>query len=743
MNRSISPLVRAAVMAGLFVPAAATAQSAAERSLSIGDSGEGEITAQDPTDTYRGQPHDVWTFEAEAGDGVSITMRSDAFDTYLVLLGPDGGVVAEDDDGAGELNSMIMTRIAVSGRYEIAASSYGSGEGAYTLTVERVDPSGLLDPTRAIQITPIAFGDDVEGSLDRSDALYRMRDAFSDTYAFEAEAGTPIDISMQSDAFDTFIALIGPNGSSIATDDDGGQGVNSHLQTTATADGTYRIVATSFSGDITGPYTLSLRNEHRSPTEGATELATGASTSVAIAGGTGAAWFEGSVGEPMLLHVEGEGQVYVEAYDTAGAMAGYGDTSSGQRVFRVAPTADGPVVATLSSWEMQDGAISLRLEPEPPMTIEPGRLRVGRSAEGEFTETDARSTEGAGFVDVYTLELEPGDEVTVSATGAGAMPTLRVVSPLAETLWNDGTMPFSGTSSRQVIRASVGGQYLITVSSWATGETYTLEVIDGVEPAAEWPGVTTTPIMDDVPVSASITSDDPVHPERGTGMDVYPLEVEDNALIEVTMTSDAFDTYLEIRDADGEIVASNDDYDGLNSFIRTSLGEGSWQIVATQYAGGEGEYSLIVSRSESSGATVVPIALGESIEAQLAMEQIDEWTSMTSARAAVDLEAGVPVTVSAMLPGGWVSISLVDEHGVTVAVETSDGEGPAAFSVSPPRAGHYTLLAQGESREARTVTITIAEGNEAPMQAPYSNMWGGGWDSGIIDEPYIDPMLEW
>ncbi len=125
------------------------------------------------------------------------------------------------------------------------------------------------------------------------------------------------------------------------------------------------------------------------------------------------------------------------------------------------------------------------------------------------------------------------------------------------------------------------------------------------------------------------------------------------------------------------------------------------------------------------------------------MEQIDEWTSMTSARAAVDLEAGVPVTVSAMLPGGWVSISLVDEHGVTVAVETSDGEGPAAFSVSPPRAGHYTLLAQGESREARTVTITIAEGNEAPMQAPYSNMWGGGWDSGIIDEPYIDPMLEW
>lgn len=743
MNRSISPLVRAAVVAGLLAPAAASAQSAAERSLSVGESGTGDLSAQDPVDSYRGQTSDVWTFEAQAGDGVSITLSSDLFDTYLVLRGPDGNVVAEDDDSAGDLNSSIMLRIPTAGRYEIVATSFGGGQGTYSLTLEPVDPSNLPDPTRAIEITPIAFGDDVEGSLDRSDALYRMRDAFSDTYAFEAEAGTPIDISMQSDTFDTFIALIGPHGSSIGTDDDGGHGVNSHLQATASVDGTYLIVATSFGNDVTGPYTVALRNEHRAPTEGATELETGESTSVPILGGSGAAWFEGTSGEAMLLHVESEGQAYIEAYDGNQSMAGYGDTSSGQRVIRIAPTTDGPVVVTINSWENTEGAIVLRLAPEPPMTIEPGRLRVGRDTEGEFTETDARSTEGQGFVDVYTLELEPGDEVTVSATGTSSMPTLRVVSPLAETLWSDGMMPYSGMSSRQVIRASVGGQYLITVSSWATGETYTLSVTEGVEPAAAWPGVTTTPIMDDVPVSGTITSDDAIHPDRGTGMDVYPLEVEGNVLVEVTMNSDAFDTYLEIRDADGDVVASNDDYNGLNSYLRTPLTAGSWQIVATQYAGGEGEYSLVVSRVEGAEATVIPITLGESIDAPLVHEQVDEWTSMTGARASVDLEAGVPVTISANLPGGWVSISLLDEHGVTVAVETSNGTGPAAFSVTPPRSGRYVLLAQGESADATSVTITLAEGNEAPSQVPYTDMWGGGWGPGMIDEPYIDPMMEW
>ena len=78
-------------------------------------------------------------FDASAGDEVTITQTSDLFDTFLVLEGPDGSVVAKNDDGKEiGLDSRIKTRLRKSGEYTIwAGSLMGNVAGPFTLSLER------------------------------------------------------------------------------------------------------------------------------------------------------------------------------------------------------------------------------------------------------------------------------------------------------------------------------------------------------------------------------------------------------------------------------------------------------------------------------------------------------------------------------------------------------------------------------------------------------------------------------
>ncbi len=79
---------------------------------------------------------DNYTFTGNAGDAVEILLVSDNYDTYLELRGPDGVVVAQDDDGAGNLDSLISTTLPASGEYTIVARAFSEGDsGAYTLTL--------------------------------------------------------------------------------------------------------------------------------------------------------------------------------------------------------------------------------------------------------------------------------------------------------------------------------------------------------------------------------------------------------------------------------------------------------------------------------------------------------------------------------------------------------------------------------------------------------------------------------
>ncbi|MBV8858798.1 MAG: pre-peptidase C-terminal domain-containing protein [Acidobacteria bacterium] len=110
--------------------------------------------------------------------------------------------------------------------------------------------------------TPIAVGQTLGGTLSNTDC--KLTDgSFYDPYTFSGTAGQQVVLKMNSSAFDTFLFLLAPNGSVLASNDDGGGGTNSRIPPdsgvfTLPSSGTYTVLANSFAPATTGGYSLSL-----------------------------------------------------------------------------------------------------------------------------------------------------------------------------------------------------------------------------------------------------------------------------------------------------------------------------------------------------------------------------------------------------------------------------------------------------------------------------------------------------
>ena len=85
---------------------------------------------------------DYYRFAGQAGDIVTISMTGlERFaDTYLELYGPDGILLATDDDGGEGLAALIDGfRLPTDGTYRIVARAFSGERGPYELTLEGGD----------------------------------------------------------------------------------------------------------------------------------------------------------------------------------------------------------------------------------------------------------------------------------------------------------------------------------------------------------------------------------------------------------------------------------------------------------------------------------------------------------------------------------------------------------------------------------------------------------------------------
>ena len=80
--------------------------------------------------------------ELEKGDQVAIDLKSDEFDTVVVLIARDGSTVGSNDDGPeGGTNSLLFARIKETGNYIVRVRTFGvTGGGEFMLKIDRLRP---------------------------------------------------------------------------------------------------------------------------------------------------------------------------------------------------------------------------------------------------------------------------------------------------------------------------------------------------------------------------------------------------------------------------------------------------------------------------------------------------------------------------------------------------------------------------------------------------------------------------
>ncbi len=565
--------------------------------------------------------YDLYALQARQGQRLEITMRSEAFDSYLELRGPGSDeVLASDDDGLGEgLDSRLRFTVGSDGTYTLRARNLGGLEGGgYTLKlVDRGPAAPAPRPTR------IRLGDPITGDISEGDPEEEGADQWSaylyDAYSFTAREGDRIAVTMDSEPFDPIVRVGRMNGDvfeELASNDDSpAGGLNSYLVFTVPADGEYIVRAAPLGGDQTGAYTVGIAE---GPPPMATQtIAFGATVEGALSEDDGsnlggrradAYTFQGRAGQRVVATLSSDDfDTYLDLYAGDGDDRyvvdsdddGAGEGTNSRLSYTL--TEDGPYTLEARAFtEDGEGDYTLTLTEAAP-DPEPTPLAYGETVQGEIADADPRDDENRGF-DAFRISGTEGNRIQLIMRSGDFDTFVQIGSPEGDfyALASDDDGLGEGTDSRLNFILPSTGDFILRASPlYADADgLYSLQLIDrGPQPT---PGS----ILVGATARGTLGEDDAIA-DDGAFYDAYRITVKAGDKLRLTMVSNAFDAYLDIgrEDEDGVFtsVASDDDsLSDTHAKVDWAVEEdGDYVIRARSFATGQsGGYALTVEPRE-------------------------------------------------------------------------------------------------------------------------------------------------
>lgn len=225
-------------------------------------------------------------------------------------------------------------------------------------------------------------------------------------------------------------------------------------------------------------------------------------------------------------------------------------------------------------------------------------LAIGEKIVGSLSTSSGQNFRDGGYVAAYTLHLEKETVVRISVASNDFTPIMSVFSPNGDLVdISSRHYPVFDFNADLLVEVPTTGQYIVVVSSesnWEYGEfaiqveQFDDDAFGGVSIAVDFPF--------ELDAYLEIT---PQNEWRDYVADIYTFEVAEATWVSFNVSSDDFDTVLELTDHGGSLIAANDDTspDNYNSQIFTFLKEGSYRLlVRGWWSDSEGAYQLSSER---------------------------------------------------------------------------------------------------------------------------------------------------
>lgn len=281
---------------------------------------------------------------------------------------------------------------------------------------------------------------------------------------------------------------------------------------------------------------------------------------------------------------------------------------------------------TLGGFEGGDYALKASDRGPPPPAPRPTPIRLGSTLDGQISDGDpeheGEDSYSSYLYDAYSFSAREGDRIAVTLESEPFDPIVRVgrmAGEVFEELASNDDRPGGGNlNSYLVFTVPEDGEYIVRAAPLGGTQTgaYTVGIAEGPPPMA------TQPIDFGDTVEGELSDSDG---QNGAGQiaDAYTFQGRSGQRVVVTMSSDDFDTYLDLYTGEGDgryVVDSDDDGAGEGTDSRLShtlVEDGLYTIEARGFsADGRGDYELTLTEAAPEPEPT-PLAYGRTIQGEI------------------------------------------------------------------------------------------------------------------------------
>jgi len=518
---------------------------------------------------------DMWSFTANAGDNIMLRLGSTGFQGNMDLYGPDGALLMTA--GGNSTDWKVPYTATKSGTFTVLVSSYyQGGKGTYELHLAQF-PEAFIVPS-GDEGGAMTNGGNYGGTLTLGDL---------DMWSFTANAGDNIALRLGSTGFQGNLNLYGPDGALLMTA--GGNSTDWRMAYTATRNGTYTVLVSSYYAGGAGTYVLHLA-QFPEPFTVPSGDEGGAMTNGGNYGGTLTLgdldmWsFTANAGDNIMLRLGSTGfQGNMDLYGPDGALLMTAGGNSTDWKIPYTATKSGTYSVLVSSYYAGGtGTYVLHFAQFPEAFIVPSGDEGGAMSNGG----NYSGTLTLGDLDMWSFTANAGDSIVLRLGSTGFQGNLDLYGPNGALLMTAGG---NSTDWKIVYTATNSGTFSVLVSSYYAGGTgtYALHL-------AEFPGAFVVPDGDQGGAMTGVSS------YAGTlslgDLDMWAFTACKGDLISLRLNSTNFQGNLNLYGPTGALLktAGGNATTWNLSYIATNCGTFG-VLVSGYYAGGAGTYALTVN----------------------------------------------------------------------------------------------------------------------------------------------------